>query len=557
MRFENEVTTDRQTICNLFAKFFTSVYAPRVEVSNEIIYDPFSYSADDLVSEVTFSVTDVQKAIQRFDVNKVASPDNIPMMFFMKLAMSLSLPLSILFNKSLMNRKFPTRWKISYVSPIFKEGDKNDVSNYRPVSILCAISKIFERLVFNMLFDQIKSEIHHSQHGFFAKRSTQTNLMEYVSNVAQSIIDGGQVDTIYTDFSKAFDKVDHALLVAKLKRFGFKDNLLNWFDSYLTERSQFVVIGGTKSHRIVPSSGVPQGSILGPLLFILFINDLLSSLSSGSGFADDLKIYRKINDIYDCNILQSDVHKIVNWCAANKMIINIKKCAVMSTSYSRNKCIFPYKIHDDELQRVSTKKDLGVIMDDKLSFSAHVEAITKKSYRMLGFIFRCGKYFNGQKSMMLLFNALVRNRLEYCSTVWNPYYANAVEQVERVQRKFTRMFYYKFNLGFPRPTYPDRLKRLRMYTLESRRLINDELMLYKLIHGHADSSLRQKLCFNQPQRTTRQASIFYLPKMTTNYERNSPIHRIQRNHDTYFSSLDLFDNRLPTFKGKIKNFFEF
>lgn len=136
-------------------------------------------------------------------MNKVSSPDNIPMMFFINLALSLSLPLSILFNKSVKEIKFPARWKESYVSPIFKDGDKGDIANYRPVSIMSAVSKIFERLVFTQLFDQVKIQIHRSQHGFYKKRSTQTNLMEYVSEVAQSIIDGGQVDTVYTDFSKA------------------------------------------------------------------------------------------------------------------------------------------------------------------------------------------------------------------------------------------------------------------------------------------------------------------------------------------------------------------
>lgn len=344
MRYEDEYASDRLSVCNLFAKFFKSVYNPPVAPLFEPVCDPFTYqvlphSEGDFM---TFTPLQVEKALKSFDKNKVASPDNLPMMFFMQLALSLSLPLSILFNKSLSEMKFPTRWKISFVSPIFKEGDKSDVMNYRPVSILCAMSKIFERLVFIKVFEDVKSNIHHTQHGFFERRSTQTNLMEYVSMVADSIANGGQVDTIYTDFAKAFDKVDHGILLTKLSSFGLHTNLVKWFSTYMRDRTQFVVIGGTKSDGITPTSGVPQGSILGPLLFIIFINDLLSSLTACSGFADDLKIFRAIRSSYDCDLLQDDLVKMVEWCRKNNMTLNVEKCAVMSTTHSRNKVIFPY-----------------------------------------------------------------------------------------------------------------------------------------------------------------------------------------------------------------------
>lgn len=159
--------------------------------------------------------------------------------------------------------------------------------------------------------------------------------------------------------------------------------------------------------------------------------------------------------------------------------------------------------------------------------------------------------------MISLFNVLVRNRLEYCSSVWSPFYVNAIEQIERVQRKYTRMFYYKFKLGYPRPDYHSRLKRMKLHTLESRRIENDEIFLYKLIHNLVDSSLKHGLTFHRPQRVTRQAPQFYLPTMSTNYQHNSPIFRLQRNHDTYFSDVNLHEDKVMTFKNEIRNFFEF
>ena len=211
-------------------------------------------------------------------------------------------------------------------------------------------------------------------------------------------------------------------------------------------------------------------------------------------------------------------------------------------------------------------------MDDKLSFNEHVEMISRKSYQMLGFIFRCGKYFRSKLSLMVLYNGLVRNRLEYCSSVWNPQYNNAIDQIEKIQKKFTRMLYFKFNLGNARPSYDVRLQNLKKHSLESRRLENDEITLFRIMHNYIDSrSLTQKLSYQQPARFTRRNQytpnseqvneyrnqIFYLPKMSTNYEENAPMNRIQKNHDKYFSTVNIFDSRLSRFKAVIKSFFGF
>ena len=171
---------------------------------------------------------------------------------------------------------------------------------------------------------------------------------------------------------------------------------------------------------------------------------------------------------------------------------------------------------------------------------------------MLGFIFRCGKYFSNQLSMRLLFSSLVLSRLEYCSTVWNPCYANANDQIE----KFTRLLYFKFHIAQPRPEYSVRLKHLKMHSLESRRLENDEIMLYKMVHKHVDTLLCQELSFHNPMRQTRQKSTFYLPKMATNYQKNAPLNRIQLNHDIYFGNLNVVGSSLYAYKKLVRRFFD-
>ena len=562
MKLEGVTTSNRDSICNLFAKYFSSVFNPAVDGFrlHEPIYDPFvdqSPLDGRMFPEFTFSIEEVQAALKSFDVNKVSSPDNIPMMFFIRLSMSLGLPLSILFNKSLSEGKFPTRWKLSFVSPIFKDGDKADISNYRPISILCAVSKVFERLVFNKLFEQIKHNIHHSQHGFFSKRSAQSNLMEYVSTLANEIVNGGQVDSVYTDFTKAFDKVDHGRLIGKLKGNRLNSKLIDWFSSYLSDRSQRIVIGRSSSNSIRQTSGVPQGSILGPLLFLIFINDLLSSLSAGSGlgFADDLKVFRSIVTEDDCRLLQDDLDLVERWCVTNRMGLNHKKCAIMSITHSHSKIEFPYVLCGKVIERVHSKADLGVIIDDKLSFNEHVDEITRKAYKLLGFVFRCGRYFTDRSSFLTLYNVLVRNRLEYCSSVWNPFYQNAVDQIERVQKKFSRFLFYKFNIE--KQSYDKRLKLLKLHSLESRRLENDELTLHKLVHHRIDSQLSNHLMFDRRHRSTRQRNLFYLPNFKTNIQRNSPLYRLQEHHDVYFSQLNLMDDRFLNFKSQVKDHFVF
>lgn len=207
MKYGDAASNDRVSICNLFSNFFATVYHSNSEVSAEDGLKSFYESMTDVGSDdIVFSISDVQNVLKGFDINKVSSPDEIPMMFYKKLAESLALPLSILFNKSLKERIFPDRWKLGFISPIFKDGDRQDVTNYRAVSILCAVSKIFERLMFNDLFNKVKDKIHHSQHGFFAKRSTQSNLMEFITSVSQSMANGGQMVGKWTSCIQIFRK---------------------------------------------------------------------------------------------------------------------------------------------------------------------------------------------------------------------------------------------------------------------------------------------------------------------------------------------------------------
>ena len=174
---------------------------------------------------------------------------------------------------------------------------------------------------------------------------------------------------------------------------------------------------------------------------------------------------------------------------------------------------------------------------------------------MLGFIFRCGRFFSNESSIMALYHSLVRRRLEYCTSVWSPLYANSIDQIERVQKKFSRMFFYKFNLT-PQ-SYDKRLDGLKLHSLETRRLENDEITLFKLIHNYIDSQLCHKLSFDRRNTSTRSSNLFYLPKFGTNIERNSPLYRLQEHHDKFFPGLNIMDDKPLVFKKQVKNQFTF
>ena len=228
--------------------------------------------------------------------------------------------------------------------------------------------------------------------------------------------------TSYTDFSKSFDKVNLTILIKTLQEFGFNANMLLWFRSYLIGRFQFVRFNNTTSDIFNVTSGVPQGSHLGPVLFNIFINDLRSVLKYSNCllFADDLKLFRKIRDPFDCQLLQYDLNSISIWCFNNLLTLNIKKCHSVSFTRSNIQISFEYEINSVRLETLLSVKDLGVIFDPKLCFKEHIDFIFSKSMRLLGFIKRNSSEFHDPTTLKSLYVSLVRPHLEYCSVIWNP-----------------------------------------------------------------------------------------------------------------------------------------
>jgi len=310
----------------------------------------------------------------------------------------------------------------------------------------------------------------------------------YVLDEWTKLLDAGtSIDVVYTDFQKAFDSVPHRRLMSKLEAYGVHGHLLNWIKSFLMGRKQRVVINGQESTWTAVISGVPQGSVLGPILFLIYINDIVDNLSCTAYlFADDMKLFKGITKDADMAHLQSDICAVDAWTDHWLLKLNAQKCKVMTVG-RRNKhrptgtyYHLPAGGSNHQLQMVSDEKDLGVVIDSNLQFDNHILGKVKTANRILGLIKRCFKNLD-MISFLLLYKALVRSHLEYAQTVWSPHKVKLIEALEGVQRRATKIL-----PGFGNLTYKERLQRLKLPTLVYRRARGDMIEVFKILHGYYD-----------------------------------------------------------------------
>jgi Reverse transcriptase (RNA-dependent DNA polymerase) len=466
----------------------------------------------------------------------------IPPLILKNCASAFALPLCLIFNRSLSTCVFPDKWKVSFVTPIFKSGRRNEVANYRGIAILSAIPKLFELLVYRSMYDDLRQLISVNQHGFVKNRSTVSNLLEYSSFILNAMESGCQVDSVYTDFSKAFDKVRHCLLLEKMS-IGLEPAKCLWLGSYFSGRIQRVRIGDSVSKDIRVTSGVPQGSHLGPLCFIWFINELaeLFQFVRVLFYADDMKLFLPVQGFQDCLKMQSDLNRLAEWCEKNALPLNVGKCKTISFSRSRHPVQFPYKLGEDVLERVHSISDLGVIMDRKMSFSEHIDMMVGKALAMLGFIRRVSGEFRDPYTLKALYMSLVRPKLEYAGCVWNPLYGVHVNRIERVQRKFIR--FALRDLGWTDmhdlPPYENRCALLNIDTLFKRRAVACIMFIFDVLSGRVSSpNLLSMVNVNVPQYQTRGGEFLRVGFHRTNYAAHGPLNNASRQFNEVIGLFD-------------------
>ena len=382
----NRSATNEQEKCDLFAEQFTRVFNDFVASPAQIDKASSVAPRDTLTFEMPRIDEDVvAAALGKLKVSYAVGPDGIPSAVLKRCGDVLSAPLAKLFSLSVLQCKFPEKWKFSYIFPIHKKGEKRDIANYRGITSMCACSKLFEIIINDALLACCKHYIDTEQHGFFPKRSTTTNLMQFISRCVQSMDSSYQTDAIYLDLKAAFDRVDHEILFSKMKRLGVSSEAVCWFRSYLTGRSVSVKIGTTASNRFSNLSGVPQGSNLGPLLFSIFINDVSLLLPPGCRlfYADDTKLFKEIKCLDDCSELQKHLTTFVDWCSTNCLTLSVEKCNIISFQRKRSPIEYDYTISNQDLNRVQCIKDLGVLLDTELTFKIHYDGIIAKANRQL------------------------------------------------------------------------------------------------------------------------------------------------------------------------------
>lgn len=547
------VTSNGSEICNLFANHFATVYTTDkdTEINCKTSYLQALHSNSQGLSIPVIDRDCLLKKLKTVNISKGPGPDSIPPVFISKCATALVSPLLIIYNTSLASGTFPSEWKKAKVVPVHKSDKKDTVSNYRPISILSTFAKIFESIVCPHLQQHLGLYLNDNQHGFVASRSTATNLVSFTEALIQAVDAGKQFDVLYTDFSKAFDKMSHSILLYKLAAYGITGSLLNWFKSYLTEREFFVVVNGFRSAAHKITSGAPQGSHLAPILFIMFINDLPECFQFSEPFlyADDLKFARVIDSKRDCELLQHDLNQVIKWCHNNKMQLNPKKC--YHAKYTRKiNCIgTEYFIDQERVQEVETIRDLGVHFDKKVTFVPHIENTIKKSSKMLGFLLRNTKGFRKSSTKIMLYNSLVRSVMEYCSVVWRPHYATHMLRLERVQKRF--VWHLAFSEGRSKrlPSYKARLCHFRMQPLTLRRDIIDVLFVYKLLRNKIDCpNLLGLIKFHAPSRYPRNKITPLCPPLRKSVlGANSPIPRLSKILNSRSDLVDVHQDNINKF----------
>ena len=541
MIYNNKCINTPTEIVQSFAEYFMSVYTkPRTGTF-------YQEETSDLPSVHlnAFTKDMVIGAVKNLKRSSSIGDDEIPFFIVADCINTLADPLLAIFNKSIESHTFPKLWKTSRIVPVHKSGSNADIANYRPISILSVFSKIFERLIHDSILHQVKHFISDSQHGFVTKRSTTTNLVQMTELISDSLEQKGQIDVVYTDFRKAFDTIDINITLKKLCALGFHYNLIMFFQSYLTERNQYVFYNGVKSEAYLTTSGVPQGSTLGPLVFLLFINDLPGGMDSNTLlFADDLKIYRQISSIVDCHKLQQDIGRLTFWCRENNLELNVQKCKVVSYTEKRNATLFEYKINNVSLERIDCISDLGVMFDSKLSFRYHIAEIISKASRRVGFVLRNCRELSSVAVLRTIFIQLIRPTLEYASTVWSPSTKIQIDQLEAVQRRYLKNMHLKETGSYPRIGHPNvhLLNEFNLHSLEARRKYFDAAFAWNTVNNNIDCpGILAKINFRVPRVGNRNNDTFYLNTAMKSVKYNAPIPRMCRTINNFNQSVDIFN----------------
>jgi hypothetical protein len=519
---DDQIVTDKTKMADLLQDQFTSVFSdpnsPHVQSPE---FPPSEIEQPFKEEDFTISYEDIIAAISEIRSDSASGPDGVPAILLKKCAAELCEPLSLLWSESFLTGVVPAYYKKSFVSPLYKKGDRAKAANYRPVSLTSHVIKVYERVVRKTIVSYLDKNniLCHNQHGFRSGRSCLTQLLGHFDDIMLGLTEGIDTDAIYLDYAKAFDKVDHKLLLSKLQRYGFDNKLIKWIESFLSDRQQTVVLDGHHSYITTILSGVPQGTVLGPILFILFINDmeLCVKHSTVRFFADDTRISKHIKSEASVVELQEDLNSVISWASKNNMMLHEDKFELMIHKHRPNfelyelpfvSQLMTYSVSTGEtLHPVHVLRDLGVIVSSDLKWTYHISTIVSRARTVASWVLSVFKT-RDKLTMLTLYKSLVRSHLEYCCPLWNPSSPSDIKLLENVQRTFTSKIW-----GIQHLDYWDRLKALGLMSLQRRRERYTIIQVWKIHHDLTPNDLN--IMFSASSRHGVKAKVPCLSKTSS------------------------------------------
>ena len=476
----NEYTASSSKMANLLSSQYSFVFS---KPSDSPYYAMEESQDDATITDIEFSEQDIIDAIDELKNTSASGPDGLAAIFLKKCKYSIAKPLFRLWRKCLDQGITPDKLKEAHIIPIHKGGHQGLPANYRPVALTSHIIKIFEKVIRNHIvkFLDENNKFNDSQHGFRIGRSCVSELLIHYDRIVDILEAGSNADTIYLDFAKAFDKVDHGIVLKKLSLLGIRGRLLQWITSFLTSRNQMVLVNGVLSDPVLVTSGVPQGSVIGPLLFLILIGDIDQNIAQSflSSFADDTRLLREVNGVQDASALQRDLETIYQWAVDNNASFNDKKFEALRHGNDETlKMTTSYTAPDGTI--ISEKphlRDLGVTMSADGTFKQHITNICQSARNMCSWILRTFES-RSPDLMLTLWKSLIIPILDYCSQLWSPSKVGEIQQIEDLQKAFSRKI-----RSSKRENYWQRLKTYHLYSLERRRERYRIIYVWKILEG--------------------------------------------------------------------------
>ena len=493
-----KVVTEATEISDTFNHHFANIGENLANNIGKSSVNPTQYlkSPNSVFSFNEIDIGKVRRLLNQINTKKSPGLDNLPGNLLKIAADILAPSLTKIFNKSLSTGIYPNDWKLARVVPVFKSGDRSDMNNYRPISIISSVAKIFEKIVCDQFYEflSLNDLISHHQSGFRPTYSTTTALLDSTNDWCVNIDNGLVNGVIFIDLKKAFDTIDHEILLKKLECYGVDSSALGWFRSYLSDRTQKCFVNGALSSSRSYSYGVPQGSIIGPLLFLVYINDLPNCLSHGLArmYADDTNITFHSRDLTELeDTMNMELINLNTWLTSNKLSLNIAKTEFMVIGSRQRLATFENHdlnifVNDKKIKKVQTSESLGLTIDEHLTWKNHIDNITKKISSGISALKRVRPFID-RDTAVKAYRGLVEPYFTYCSPVWDGLGCKLSEKLQKLQNRAARVM--------TRSSYDvssaSLLSELGWNVLEKNRVKHKAILMYKVYNGCAPQYLQQ------------------------------------------------------------------